>query len=201
MFDRYLHPLTGKLADRLAPRIAGAGLSADQLSIGGFVAGLAALPLLAFEHWMLALVAFLANRALDALDGAVARLRGTTDRGAFLDIALDFFVYGVVPLGFALADPQPNALPSAVLLLSFIGTGSSFLALAIFAERRGLSAVRFPRKGLYYIGGFAEGFETIAIFVLMFIFPAHYAVFAWFFATLCFLTAAVRWWWGYRLLS
>jgi phosphatidylglycerophosphate synthase len=201
MFDRYLHPLTGRFADRLAPFFAQRGISADQLSVLGLMTGFAALPLLAFEHYSWALVAFLSNRIIDALDGAVARLSGPTDRGAFLDIALDFFVYGAVPMGFALAQPERNALSSAVLLFSFIGTGSSFLGLAVFAQRRGISAPQFPRKGLYFIGGFAEGFETIVCFVLMCLFPAQYTTFAWIFAVLCFATTLMRWWWGYRLLS
>jgi len=61
--------------------------------------------------------------------------------------------------------------------------------------------MQFPRKGLYYIGGFAEGFETIVCFTLMCLFPDRYGIFASVFATLCFATAATRWWWGYRLLS
>jgi hypothetical protein len=60
-----------------------------------------------------------------------------TDRGAFLDITLDFLFYASIPLAFALADPAANALPAAVLLAAFIGTGSSFLAFAVLAERRG----------------------------------------------------------------
>jgi phosphatidylglycerophosphate synthase len=201
MFDRHLHPLVGRLADRLAPALAGSAVTADRLSILGFIVGLAALPLLAFQLYGWALAAFLMNRALDAMDGALARLKGPTDRGAFLDIALDFFVYGTIPLGFAFADPDRNALVSAVLLLSFIGTGTSFLALAIFAERRRITTAAFPRKGLYYIGGITEGFETIVCFVLMCVFPASYAIFAWIFAALCFATAVMRWWWGYRVLS
>jgi phosphatidylglycerophosphate synthase len=177
------------------------GVSADQLSLLGFAAGLAVIPLLGFGHYGWGLAAFLVNRAFDALDGAVARLTGRSDRGAFLDIAFDFFIYGAVPAGFALADPSRNALASSVLLLSFIGTGSSFLALAVFAARRGLSPPQFPQKGLYYIGGVAEGFETIACFVLMCLFPARYPLFAWIFASLCFATAATRWWWGFRILS
>jgi hypothetical protein len=35
----------------------------------------------------------------------VARLTTPTDRGAFLDITLDFLFYASVPLAFALADP------------------------------------------------------------------------------------------------
>src|SRR5437763_16938628 len=106
-----------------------------------------------------------------------------------------------MPLGLALADPRRSALASAFLLLGFIGTGSSCLALAVFAERRRLKTPQFPSKGLYYIGGFTEGFETIACFILMCLFPARYAAFAFLFAALCFVTAAMRWWWGYRILS
>jgi phosphatidylglycerophosphate synthase len=201
MFDRYLHPLAGRLADRLAPSMASWGVSADQVSIAGFIVGLMAMPLLGFGQYGLALLAFLANRLLDALDGALARFRGASDRGAFLDIALDFFVYGAMPVGFALADPTRNALASTILLLSFIGTGTSFLALAIFAERRRMTAAEFPRKGLYYLGGLAEGFETIICFAAMCLFPQYYPIFAAIFAALCFITAVLRWWWGYRLLS
>jgi hypothetical protein len=50
-------------------------------------------------------------------------------------------------------------------------------------------------------GRITEEFETLVCFVLMLLFPEHYALFAWVFAALCFVTAAMRWWWGYRLLS
>ncbi|WP_435891264.1 CDP-alcohol phosphatidyltransferase family protein, partial [Klebsiella pneumoniae] len=40
---------------------------------------------------------------LDGLDGALARRRGLTDAGGFLDIALDFLFYALVPFGFILA--------------------------------------------------------------------------------------------------
>jgi hypothetical protein len=43
------------------------------------------------------------------------------------------------PPAFAVAHPASDALPVAVLLISFIGTGSSFLAFAALAEKRGLT--------------------------------------------------------------
>ena len=55
----------------------------------------------------------------------MARLTAPTDRGAFLDITLDFLFYASIPLAFAVADPAANALPAAVLLAAFIGTGSA----------------------------------------------------------------------------
>ena len=61
----------------------------------------------------------LLNRALDGLDGALARLSRVTDRGAFLDIGLDFVFYAAIPLAFAVSDPAANALAAAVLLAAF----------------------------------------------------------------------------------
>lgn len=59
---------------------------------------------LAFGLYGLALGLIALNRIMDGLSGAVARLTGPTDRGAFLDIALDFVFYALVPLGL----PAPH---------------------------------------------------------------------------------------------
>jgi phosphatidylglycerophosphate synthase len=61
-------------------------------------------------------------------DGALARRRGLTDAGGFLDISLDFLFYALVPFGFILADPR-TTLAGGWLLFAFIGTGSSFSPL------------------------------------------------------------------------
>ncbi len=110
------------------------GVSADAITLAGFTVGIAAAGLIAAQFYGWGLAAILASRILDGLDGVIARIQGATDRGAFLDIALDFFFYAAVPFGFALADPIANALPASALLLSFIGTGSSFLAFAVIAK-------------------------------------------------------------------
>jgi phosphatidylglycerophosphate synthase len=171
------------------------------VTLVGFMIGLAAVPFLAKGHFITALVVVLGNRLLDGLDGALARQTQPTDRGAFLDIALDFVFYALVPFGFALADPTTNALPAATLLLAFIGTGSSFLAFAAIAGRHGLSSASYPSKGIYYLGGLTEGAETIAIFVAMCLWPAAFPVIAYGFAGLCALTTATRWWWGWQAFA
>ncbi|MEX2298093.1 MAG: CDP-alcohol phosphatidyltransferase family protein [Dongiaceae bacterium] len=197
MFDRRLIVVQERLLAPTARRLAERGASADAISIAGFVIGFAALPLLAASAFLPALACILANRLLDGLDGAVARLNGPTDRGAFLDIALDFFFYGAVPVGFALVDPASNALPAAILLLSFIGTGSSFLAFAAISHKRGQLIAPFPGKGIQFVGGLTEGAETIAVFAAMCLVPSAFPVLAYVFAAMAFLTTATRWWWGW----
>jgi phosphatidylglycerophosphate synthase len=201
MIDAALLPLQRRVLAPAARILAARGVTADQLTISGFLVGLLAIPALAFGAYGLALALILANRVFDGLDGAVARLTAPTDRGAFLDIALDFVFYALVPVGFALADPERNALPAAVLIAAFVGTGSSFLAFATLAAKRGLKAERRPGKGLYYLGGLTEGAETIALFVAMCLLPQLFAWLAYGFALACALTTLARWRQGWEMLA
>ena len=193
MIDARIQPLQRAAMRPPAQLLAGWGVTADAISVVGFLIGLMAVAALAFGLWPLALLFIAINRLMDGLDGAVARLNGPTERGAFLDIALDFVFYALVPVGFALHDPGANGLPAAVLIAAFVGTGSSFLAFAAVAAQRGQTAVAFPQKGIYYLGGLTEGFETIVLFVAMCLFPAHFATLAWVFAAACAVTTVLRW--------
>lgn len=201
MIDAALLPLQHRVLGAPAQFLAARGVRADHVTIAGFVIGALSLPALALGFYGLALAFILANRVMDGLDGAVARLAGPTDRGAFLDIALDFVFYALVPLGFALADPDRNALPAAVLIAAFVGTGSSFLAFAVIAAKRGLDAARYPTKGMHYLGGLTEGFETIALFVAICLFPGLFPILAFVFAAACALTTLSRWRQGWIALS
>lgn len=198
MFDAALAPVQRRLLARPARFLAARGVRADQISMLGFAIGALAVPALAAGWFQVALVAIAANRIMDGLDGAVARLTRPTDRGAFLDVALDFVFYALIPLGFALADPAANALPAATLIAAFVGTGSSFLAFAAIAGRRGPPPTGDPVKGVYYLGGLTEGAETIAAFVAACLFPTAFPVIACLFAAACALTTLNRWARGWR---
>ena len=148
MFDAALLPILKRAVDRPARALVARGVTADQITLTGFLVGLLGVAAAASGAFAAALVCLAINRLADGFDGAVARLTKPTDRGAFLDIALDFMFYGLFPLGFALHDPANNALPAAVLVCSFIGTGSSFLAFSIIAEKRGITSAQYPTKGI-----------------------------------------------------
>lgn len=198
MLDRAALALLKPALDGIARGLVRAGIRANGITLFGFALGLAAAAGIALGHFMAGLALLLASRLMDGLDGAVARLTQPTDRGAFLDITLDFLFYASIPLAFALADPLANALAAAVLLAAFIGTGSSFLAFATLAERRGLKSEDYPQKGIYYLGGLTEGAETLICFVLMCLWPQHFAAWAYGFAALCALTIATRLLGGWR---
>ncbi|WP_413112004.1 CDP-alcohol phosphatidyltransferase family protein [Thaumasiovibrio sp. DFM-14] len=166
-------------------------ISANHVTVCGFFIGMLALPLLAFEQYLLALVCVLFNRFCDGLDGAIARVNGGSDLGGFLDIVLDFIFYAAVICGFALAQPE-NAVFASLLLFGFMGTASSFLAFSSIAAKREIDNPIYPNKALYYLGGITEGSETIAFFVAMCLFPQHFVALSLTFAILCYITTFTR---------
>ncbi len=192
MLDRAAVAALKPLLDGGAGVLVRRGVGADAVTLTGFAIGMAAATAIALGHFGWGLALLLASRLADGLDGAVARLTQSTDRGAFLDITLDFLFYASIPLAFAIAEPAANALPAAVLLAAFIGTGSSFLAFAVLAERRGLANSSQPQKGFFYLGGLTEATETLICFGLMCLWPDKFAWWAYGFASLCAMTIATR---------
>ncbi|MFJ3456736.1 CDP-alcohol phosphatidyltransferase family protein [Scandinavium goeteborgense] len=201
MLDRHLHPRLKPWLNRAAEKLDRPDITPDGITLVGFAIGVLALPFLALGWYAPALVAIVLNRLLDGLDGALARRRGLTDAGGFLDIALDFLFYALVPFGFILANPLENALAGGWLLFAFIGTGSSFLAFAALAAKHQIDNPGYAHKSFYYLGGFTEGSETIALFVLSCLFPGGFAWMAWIFGGLCWLTTFTRVWSGYVTLA
>ena len=201
MLDRHVQRLLRPGLMALGRLWVRAGWGADALTWLGFALGMAAALAIAMQALTVGLALLLASRLCDGLDGTVARLTQPTDAGGFLDIALDFVFYAAIPLAFAVADPAVNALPAAVLLASFIGTGSSFLAFAALAEKRGMTDTALPGKSFYFLGGLTEATETIALFAAMCVWPEHFAVLAYGFAALCAVTTGMRVGWGYRRLG
>lgn len=198
MFDRSVSHLIAPSVQRLARQANRLGLTADQLTLLGFLLGILAALLITFGAYLAGAIAILASRLLDALDGAVARLTRATDAGGFLDIALDFVFYASIPLAFAFSDPSRNALPAAVLLAAFIGTGSSFLAFAVMAAKRDLSNLATPNKSFYFLGGLTEASETLLCFMAMCVWPGLFIELAYGFAALCAITTVTRIWWGWK---
>ena len=191
MFDPAMRRLIDRPLDRAGRWLALAGLSANAVTVAGFAVGVGAAVALAFQLYMLALPLILLNRLADGLDGAIARHAGITDLGGYLDIVLDFLFYSGVIFGFAIGRPD-QALAAAFLIFAFVGTGSAFLAYAVMAAKRALTTENRGRKSLYYIGGLAEGTETIAVFVALCLFPDWFAWIAYGFGALCWLTTLAR---------
>ena len=191
MLDARLRPLIDPPLNRAGQFLAGLGVTANGLTFTGLALGLAGAAAIGLGHigWGLALI--IANRLADGLDGAVARVRGPSDLGGYLDIVADFAFYVSIPLGFGIL-AAANTLPALVLVASFVLTGVSFLAFAVIAGKRGAQTEAHGKKSFFYSTGLAEGTETIAVFIAMCLWPAWFGVIAYAYAGLCAATVIQR---------
>lgn len=192
MLDRFARRLIDPPLNAAGRAIAQRGYSADHVTLIGLCLGLFSALLIALGWSLLALIPLLASRIADGLDGAVARATRKTDFGGYLDIAADFLFYGAIPVAFVFADPLMNGAAGAFLLASFYFNGTSFLGYAILGEKHGHKTDAQGQKSLYYSNGILEGTETIVFFVILCLWPAHFAPVAWAFGALCFVTATLR---------
>jgi phosphatidylglycerophosphate synthase len=192
MLDARLQPLIRPPLDRAGQILARAGVTANAVTLSGLAVDIAAIATIASAHYRAGLVFIGLSRLLDGLDGAVARASVRSPLGGYLDIVTDYVFYAGVPLGFAIAAPPSNALPGAALLASFLLTCSSFLAYAALAAQHGIQPDSGRAKSFFYSTGLVEGSETIAFFVCMLLWPAHFANFAWICTALCVITAIQR---------
>ena len=191
--------LDGRLKRQIDPwltavgtRLAGAGMTADGMTLIGFALGLWSAVTIATGHLFAGLLLLLASRLADGLDGAVARASRPTDFGGFLDIVLDFAFYGAIPFAFVMLDPARNGVAGALLILSFYVNGASFLAFSALAAKRGLGSDARGPKSIYFTTGLAEASETLIVFVLACLFPSAFVWLAVIFAVICFYTALAR---------
>lgn len=169
----------------------GTKISANSITIGGFLLGVGSAYAVVQGQFTTALILLLLNRMADGLDGAVARQTKATDLGAYLDIVSDFVLWAILPLAFLFHDMN-NAFAVAVLLSSFAMSMTVFLAYAIQAERRGTVSDAQGKKGFYYLAGLAEGTETILFFIAVMAYPHSFAPLALLFAAFVFLSVIGR---------
>ncbi len=192
MIDAKIRPLIDPPLNQLGRYIARKGMTANAVTLAGLGIGILAAVSIALGLYGTGLVLILLSRIADGLDGAVARATQRSDFGGYLDIVCDFLFYGLIPMAFVWSDPSRNAVAGVFLLTSFYFNGASFLGYSILAEKHDMETAARGEKNLYFTGGILEGAETIGFFVILCLWPASFALLAWIFGTLCFVTAASR---------
>ncbi len=201
MRDHALRKYKDRLLETVARRWP-ASVHPNQISWAALGVGLLA----AWAGWQQAygwaLVLWLANRLLDGLDGAVARLHHKqSDFGGYLDLMLDFVVYLAIPVGLVAAAPSAQHLWALVLLLtSYVLNVLSWSVLSTLLHKRGavssatVTAVSMPP-------GLIEGAETILFYLLFLLWPAGLFPLLLLLALLVYVTVVQRLWWAYRFFS
>ena len=166
-------------------------ISANSITLIGFISGFCCFFFIIKSNFILAFLFLFLNRLFDGLDGAIARLVGETDLGAFYDIISDFIFYCLFPIAFIFINID-NSYSICFLLLSFVATQSTFLASAWLLEKNKIFISKKNAKSFFYIGGITEGFETIICFSLMLLFNNFIDLISYCFGTLCWITFIFR---------
>jgi len=175
--------------DAVAARLAVAGVPPLALTGAGWLAGVGACVSAGLGAWPAALFLWLANRVFDGLDGPLARQHEATELGGFLDIVADFSIYAGFVVGVAVDRPQAR-LACVALLSAYYVSGTAFLALSSLLERRGSSVG--DGRSLRFVGGLAEGTETVIVYILFCLLPGQAELIAWLFTAAVAITAGQR---------
>ncbi|MEW1808752.1 CDP-alcohol phosphatidyltransferase family protein [Pseudarthrobacter sp. NPDC080039] len=208
MFDAALRTRTGPVLERMAAVLDRRWITPDRLTGLNLLLGLASAGLAAVQWWIPALVGWLLCRAADGLDGPLSRLRrrrsGEEDpgRGGFWDISADFVVYGATVVGVGMGATAAFGapwLPFLLVLFAYYINGAVFLAFSSIAEKTGRRID--DGRSLSFIGGLAEGMETVVVHSLWLVFPDLAWVIAALWAVVVGFSAGHRIVAGYRALS
>ena len=102
MLDGFIRPIIDPPLNRVASFAKTSPITGNSVTLIGFGFGLCACLMAAQALYLYAIVFLIFNRLCDGLDGAVARARNeASDFGGYLDIMLDFIIYGGFPLAMA----------------------------------------------------------------------------------------------------
>ena len=191
MFDRQIQKNTQKPLQYIA-KLFLKFISPNHMTLIGFSFGVLMCLSIIIDQYLIAIIFLFLNRLSDGLDGAMARLQTPTPLGGYLDIVLDFLIYGGFVLSFGITE-QNNTLLSMVLLFCYIGTGSTFLAkAAIMPSLTNQNLNEEIPKSFHYAVGLIEGTETLVFMVLCLLFPNLFIFFSFIFIILCLITIVFR---------
>ena len=199
MFDSNLRRFKARVGTPLAKRMS--RVSPILISFFALIAGLFA-AFAAFKHqYLWAFVLWYLNRALDGLDGLIARLHdGQTDFGGYVDILTDFVVYAALPIGLVAGLPSDeHYLALAVMLASFYVNTASWMYLAAILEKRAAHDSD-TQTTIIMPAGIIGGFETIVAYGIFLLFPTHITILFSVFAQLVFITIIQRLIWARQAL-
>lgn len=191
MVDEKLNKLFQPVLIPIAQNLIKLKVKANFVTYIGFFFGVLCAYFIINSMFIIALLFLFLNRFCDGLDGAIARLEGETDIGAFYDIVFDFIFYFLFPISFIFLDIS-NSFHICFLLLSFVATQSSFLASAWIVEKNKIRVAQKQKKSFFYSGGITEGFETIVCFVLMLTFYEYISYISYIFGIMCWITFFMR---------
>lgn len=177
---KYVQPIIGCFANGFIKM----GISANGVTIIALILGLSVPLAISFGYSLLGVTLLWLSGLLDAVDGTIARLKGSNLFGALMDITFDRIVEIGIILVLAIKYPENNFL---FLLL----TSSIIISMTIFLTVGTLSA-KISKKAFYYQAGLAERTEGFIFFTGMILFPRYIKIIIIIFILIIMITAIQR---------
>src|SRR6056300_1061233 len=175
MFDRQIQKYTQKPLKYIAKLFLKL-ISPNKMTLIGFSFGFLMCVSIIIDQYLIAIIFLFLNRLSDGLDGVMARLQTPTPLGGYLDIVLDFLIYGGFVLSFGITEQNSTFLAKAAILPSLTNQNSN---------------EKIP-KSFHYAVGLVEGTETIIFMLLCLLFPSLFIYFSSIFIILCLITIVFR---------
>lgn len=158
---RFVQPLIKKVADIFIKF----GFSANQVTIIAFILGMSVGLFVYFDFILIAIILLWISGLLDAVDGTVARAKGSSAFGTLMDITFDRLVEIGMIVTLALKHSEHMFL-FLLLACSIIITMTVFLTVGSLSNKK-------SEKSFYYQAGFAERTEGFIFFSGMIIFESY----------------------------
>lgn len=200
MFDPQMRSFKDRVGTPLAKRLQ--HVSPLTISALALLVGLFASYAAYQQEYLWAFGLWYVNRALDGLDGLIARLSDSqSDLGGYVDILTDFVIYAALPIGLVAGSPSNERyLALAFMLASFYVNSASWMYLAAILEKRSAHN-RQTQTSVIMPAGLIGGFETIIVYGVFFLFPTYIVWLLSIFGMLVFFTAFQRVVWAKRNLT
>ena len=191
MFDAAVRRLLQPVLAPVTHVLARAGITPNALSLLGGLLGVASGVFVARGFVWVGVSLWLVSRAVDGLDGNLARISHQTSAfGGYLDITVDIAAYSAMLLGFASIHPEGGWVWSAILV-GYLLVTTTTLALSSALERLHATLPDNDRS-IQFTPGIAEAGETTLAYLLFALFPAVVAPIAWLWAGVCYATVIQR---------
>ncbi len=203
MFDSFLRRYKDRIGEPTALRLK--GVSPNAISLAAFLAGILTALLAWRGLFFWALPLWLLSRALDGLDGLLARLhQKQSDFGGYLDILLDFVVYATLPIAIVLNAPDPARYMALVFMLAaFYVNSASWMYLAAILEKRSQQFVGDPASpsrmtSIIMPSGLVGATETIIAYSIFLLWTDQAALLFTIFGVMVGFTTLQRFAWAWR---
>jgi phosphatidylglycerophosphate synthase len=183
MLDIQLRPMKDRLFDTITLFVP-PFIAPLHVTLLAFLCGIQACYCTANSQTSKSILFWALNRALDCLDGALARYRQqASDLGGFLDLLGDFIVYSAIPIACALPFQEigPSLwIPIATLEASFhINNFVLFYVAAVVEKRSTPEHKRNELTSLAMQPALIEGTESALFFTAMLVCPEYVAQISW----------------------